>query len=96
MATIEFKGKVQQMFFVDGSLSYEYIAVPELKRAHCDMAAFRTHPKYRSYANSDMFSGMLKRIKSATFKGGMLKLGELPECVKVDTSKFLAVVTITV
>ena len=96
MATIQFKGKVQQMLNMDDTLAYEYIAVPELKRNHCDMHAFRNHPKFGAYANSDLFAGMLKRIKSDTFKGGMLKLGQVPDGVQVDTKGFLAVVTIEV
>ena len=41
MATITFKGKVERMEHVDGSLAYDYIRVPVLARSHCDMPAFR-------------------------------------------------------
>lgn len=96
MATIKFKAKVQAMRNADGSLAYEYLQVPEFDRKHCDMNAFRTHPKYGAYANSDLFKGVLKRIRSDVFGGGFLKLNAAPETVSVDTSGFLAVVTFEV
>lgn len=93
MAKISFRSKVQQVFYVDDTLAYEYIQVPELKRHHCDMSAFRSHSKYGSYANSDMFPGMLARIRKDKFGAcGMLKLSSIPEGVNVDTSGFLALV----
>lgn len=96
MATITIKGKVRKMYNMDDTLAYEYIDIPELDHKHCDMAAFRQHPKYGSYANSDLFKGMLRRIKSDTFRGGFLKLHEVPEGVTVDASGFLAVVSFDV
>ena len=97
MATIQFKAKVQQIYNTDNTLAYEYIQVPALDRKHCDMAAFRTHPKYGSYANSDLFVGMLKRIRHDLFgEHGILKLNDIPNTVRVDTSKFLAVVSFDV
>ena len=96
MAKIQFKGKVQTMFNVDGTVAYEYIQVPEFDRRHCDMSAFRQHRKYGSYANSDMFKGMLSRIRKDRFGGGVLKLNALPEGVDVNTGGFLAVVTFDV
>ena len=96
MATIKFKAKVQEMRNADGSLAYEYLQVPEFDRKHCDMNTFRTHPKYGAYANSDLFKGVLKRIRSDVFGGGFLKLNAAPETVSVDTSGFLAVVTFEV
>lgn len=98
MAKIQFKGKIRTCRFTDDSKSYDYIQIPELDRKHCDMPAFRNHPKYGSYANSDMFKAMLSRIKVQKF-GSLtttLKLNAIPEGVNVDTSGFLAVVTIEV
>lgn len=92
-AKIQFKGKVQTMFNVDDTVSYRYIQVPELDRKHCDINAFRKHPKYGPYANSDLFKGMLKRIRSERFGGVFLKLNCVPDGVNVDESGFLAVVT---
>lgn len=93
MAKISFRAKVQQVYHSDDALAYEYIQVPELKRSHCDMNAFRQHAKYGSYANSDLFPGMLARIRRDLFGScGMLKLSNIPEGVNVDTSGFLALV----
>lgn len=92
-ARIQFKGKVQTMYNIHDIVAYEYIQVPVLDRKHCDMNAFRTHPKYGSYANSDLFPGMLSRIRKDKFGGTVLKLNAVPEGVHVDTSGFLAVVT---
>ena len=102
-ADITFSAKVQECQNVDGTLAYRFVQVPELTRKHCDMAAFRKHPKYGAYANSDLFPAMLSRIRKpllSTFdyrtgSGGM-RLDQLPENVAVDTSGFLAKVTIKV
>lgn len=96
MATIQFKAKIQTVYNMDDTPAYYYIHVPELDRKHCDMPAFRQHKKYGPYANSDLFKGMLKRIRSDIFQGRPLKLNAIPEGVTVDTSGFLAVVTIEV
>jgi hypothetical protein len=95
-ATIKFKGKVKRVSYSDGS-GYDYIQISEFDRKHCDMNAFRSHAKYGSYANSDLFKGMLRRIRTEKFGNSLLlKLNEIPDGVSVDVSGFLAVVTITV
>jgi len=96
MARIQFKGKVQTMYSVDDTVAYKYIQVPEFDRKHCDMGAFRQHPKYGPYANSDTFKGFLSRIQKDHFGGKVLKLNAIPDGVQVDTSGFLAVVTLDV
>ncbi len=98
MAQIQFKGKVKSVRYRDGSHAFDYIAIPEFDRRHCDMPAFRSHPKYGGFANSDLFKGILSRIKVQKFGSltTMLKLNAIPEGVSVDTSGFLAVVTIDV
>jgi hypothetical protein len=59
------------------------------------MSAFRSHPKYGSYANSDLFLGILRRVRSELFGDmGLVNLNALPANVTVDTSGFLAQVTI--
>jgi hypothetical protein len=61
------------------------------------MREFRQHPKWGSYANSDLFEGILREIRTKHFGGsGVLKLDSIPEGVTVDTSGFLAQVTIGV
>lgn len=92
MAKISFRAKSQKMFNMDDTLAYEYVTVPAFKRSHCDMHAFRTHSKYGSYANSDLFLGMLARIRKDRFNSGILKLSEVPEGVTVDATGFLVLV----
>jgi hypothetical protein len=97
MARIQFKAKVKTMYNMDDSVAYEYVSVPMLNRNHCDMPAFRDHPKYGSYANSDLFIGMLNGIRKTIFgNNNKLKLSDIPPNVSVDTSGFLAVITINV
>jgi hypothetical protein len=61
------------------------------------MSAARQHPKYGAYANSDLFAGMLARIRRDVLNGrAYLRLNELPGNVTVDASGFLACVTIEV
>ena len=95
MAKISFKAKIQTVYNMDDTVAYHCIKVPELTRKHCDMDAFRQHPKYGSYANSDLFPGMLRRIRKDKF-GETIRLDKLPDGVTVDTSGFLAVVSISV
>ena len=71
-----------------------WVKIPELTRRHVDMDEARRHPKYGSYANSDLFQGILGRIKREKLgEHKWLKLHEIPEGVTVDTSGFLFVVT---
>ena len=87
MATIKFKAKVQQGM----------IQCPTLDRKHCDMRAFLSHREYGGYANSNLFPGMLRRIRSNLFgDGGVIHLDREYAGVSVDASGFLAVVTIEV
>ena len=94
-ATISFRGKPETVH--NGDTKEKWLKIPELKRSHCDMAAFRSHPKYSGYANSDMFPGMLKRIRESVFgRANYIKLHAIPDGVTVDTSGFLAEVTFKV
>lgn len=96
-ARIQFRAKVTELFFVSGESAGKRIQVPTLKRCHCDMREFRQHPKWGSYANSTLFEGILREIRAKHFGGsGVLKLDSIPEGVAVDTSGFLAQVTIEV
>jgi hypothetical protein len=94
---IEFKAKLQTMFSVDDTPLYQYVVVPEIKRTHVDMAAARQHPKFGGYANSDMFPGMLARIRRDILGGdAWLRLDRLPPNVEIDTTGFLAKVSVDV
>jgi hypothetical protein len=102
MAQIQFKAKVKTMEIMgdtDNSLAYEYIQIPKLTSKHCDMQAFRTHKnhRYSGFANSNMFPGILAGIKKEVFGNtDTLKIDKIPENVTIDTSGFLAIVSIEV
>lgn len=100
MARISFKAKARPVYNDDDTVAYMTVAVPTLTRSHCDMSAFRQHPKFGSYANSDLFPGMLAKIRRERITGSpyrdYVRLDQLPDGVAVDTSGFLAVVSIDV
>jgi len=96
MATIRFKGKIKTVYNMDGTPAYDCIRVPEFTTRHCDMNAFRSHPKFGALANSDLFLGVLRRLRHETFKGDYLRMDRVPPCVEVETSGFLATVTVHV
>lgn len=96
MAQIKFKAKIETLYREDDTISCDRIKVPSLNRQHCDMHAFRKHPEYGGYANSDLFPAMLSRIRTKIFGGDFIELHKIPDGVSVDTSKFLAVVTVEV
>ena len=90
------EGRAGNIFFRDKSI-YSYEKIPyiefkrEVRRADCSM---RNHE--HTYYNSDLFPSMLNRIhKQLTNNKEWCSLTSLPEHVTIDTSKFLAVVTIT-
>jgi hypothetical protein len=96
MLTIKIKSKVKTMQYVDGTLAYQYINVPTLTRAHCDMPAFRDSKAYGSYANSDLFPSMLAGIKKTVAPKGYIRLDDIPTNVSIDSTGFLATLTISV
>ena len=90
MAIITFKTKIRKEGLIE---------VPVFRRMHCDMTGFRDHPKYAMLANSDLFLNCLARIRRDTIGSdsrSYLRMASLPANVLVDTSGFLAVVTIVV
>lgn len=96
MSKIQFKAKVESIYDGD-TVAYNRIKIPELSRNHCDMQSFRQHGKYGAYANSDLFCGILRRIKAEIFSGrDYLRLDAVPATVAVDTSGFLAQVSFDV
>lgn len=94
MPQVRFKAKVQRLHNMDGTLAYEYVKVPALNRRHADMHAFRTHPRYGPLSNSDMFPSVLAHAAKAVAPRGIIRLDDVPDGVTVDTSGYLAVVTI--
>jgi hypothetical protein len=92
-ATISFKTKGEPCSDMDGN-HFTVWKVPTLTRNHCDMAAFRRHSRYGAYANSDLFPSLLRRIRDDLAPSGYLQSHKLPPNVTVDTSGYLAVITI--
>lgn len=83
MAKISFRAKAEHV--QNGDTTETWVKLPKLTRSHCDMSAFRAHPKYGSYANSDLFPGMLARIRKEVFGERVwLKLHQLPDGVMVE------------
>jgi len=96
MPRVTFRAKVEKIYYVDDTLAYERIKIPELKRHHCDMHAFRTHSRYGAYANSDFFPSMLRRAVEAKGLRGYVRLDRVPPEVSIDTTGFLAQVSIEI
>jgi hypothetical protein len=95
MTTIKFKAKAYDVRNVDGSLAFSAVNVPTLTHSHCDMAAFRQHPKFGGLANSDLFPNLLAKIKRDRL-GDSVRFDKIPEGVTVDATGFLALVTVEV
>ena len=96
MTAITFKTKIRTAYNMDDTPAYDYLTVPVFTRAHCDMAAFRSHPKWGGLANSDLFSNVLRRIRQDVLqRSDVLRLDRLPPNVTVEPG-FLATVTIEV
>ena len=93
---ITYKGKLRRTVYADGTLAYEYVTVPKLTEKHCDMRAASQHPKYGMWASSTLFPGQLAGIKRRYFPKGEVRLNDLPDGVNVNTSGYLAVVTVDV
>lgn len=94
MPKVRFKAKVQRVLNMDGTLAYEYVKVPALGRRHADMHAFRTHPRFGPLANSDMFPSVLARAAKAIAPQGIIRLDDVPAGATVDTTGYLATVTL--
>jgi len=92
MASISFKAKVETVYNIDDSVAYLRVKVPKLERKHCDMQAFRFHPKFGGIANSDLFPNALERLRRDRL-GDYVRLDKIPENVTIDTSGFLAKVS---
>ena len=96
MPTVTFRAKLENVFYADETLAYTCVKVPAIKHSHCDMNAFRNDKNFGSYANSDLFLGMVKGALKKLGVKEYIKLGELPQGVTVNTSGFIALVTIEV
>lgn len=94
MAKITFKAKIETIYNMDETVAWRQIKVPKIQRRHCDAHAFRIHPIFRSYFNSDLFDNVIARqLKLAEIKE-YIRLDRIPACVQIDETTFLATVTI--
>lgn len=89
MARIAFKAKPETVYNHDDTVAWVQLKVPALERRHCDMAAFRQHPKYGGLANSDLFPNVLVRIARDAAPNGYIRMDRLPDNVKVHAGAFL-------
>lgn len=91
---IKFKVKFDRIEGVDGA--YDLAICPELKRAHCDMAALRAHRRYGYLANSDLLPNLLRRIRTNKFgEAGVIRSDKLPPGVTIAPG-FLSTVTVEI
>jgi hypothetical protein len=99
--TITFRAKRRkEEYYGHPELHSEYIAVPKIKREHCNMDQFRTDAKFGGVSNSDLFEAFLRRELKALGIGDRLKFEDqfgryaIPACVTIKLG-FLDEVTIT-
>lgn len=95
MARISFKAKTQEIQDLRDKTWRSSVRVPRIKKSHCDMEAFRRHKRYRAYANSDLFEGMINGYVKRLFPDGWVRLDELPPGVEVFAG-FLVTVNIEI
>lgn len=88
-AIITYKTKIKD-FADNGGKYIDYKKT--FGRADCNL-----RPHEHSYYNSDMFPAMLNRaaLKAQNNKQ-WCRIEDLPSCIVVDDSKFMAVVTMTI
>ena len=90
MAIVTFKAKARTL--PDGRYLLE---VPVLRRAHCDMASFRTHPKFGPLANSDLLPNILAHARRRLFGDSACLFSDRDYEGVTVTPGFLHQVTIT-
>ena len=96
MPDITFKAKPEPVYNVeDNSVAYRRVKVPKLGCRHCNMKSFDRDRNWGPYVNSDLFPGMLSRALKKAGIVEYIRLDAIPENVTVDTSGFLASVTIS-
>jgi hypothetical protein len=96
MPNITFKAKVETVWHMDHSPAYLRIRVPKIERRHCDMRSFEDDRRLGSYSNSNMFLPLVRRAMKDASIPEHIRLDAVPESVEIDTSGFLAQVTIRI
>jgi hypothetical protein len=94
MPNITFKAKVETVWHMDHSPAYRRIKVPKIERRHCDMSAFHTDRHFGPYSNSTVFLPLVRSAMKDASIPDYIRLDSVPESVEIDTSGFLAQVTI--
>jgi hypothetical protein len=94
MPNITFKAKVETVWHMDHSPAYQRIRVPKIDRKHCDMGAFHLDDKFGPYSNSNVFLPLVRSAMKDASIPEYIRLDAVPESVEIDTSGFLAQVTI--
>src|SRR5690554_1096752 len=92
---VVFKAKVQELdkpCVVSGMK--RWVNLPKLERKHLNQTVALKHPKIRSYVNADILPALLQRELKRQGIGTQIDVDNPPEGVTVDTSKFLAEVSI--
>jgi hypothetical protein len=92
---IEFKCKAQErQIIVDGTFKTAIcVRVPDITKMHCDMNAFRNSKKFGSWANSDLFTAIVKRELRNLDIGKFIDIDNLPDYISIKPG-FLTVTTI--
>ncbi len=78
MATIRFKAKVR------GKAEEKYIKIPAITRSNCNMQEMRAHPIIGDFANCELFfSAVRKCLAEKGITYSIMKLTDMPECMKI-------------
>ena len=71
-----------------------FVMVPMVNRRHLDINALRSHPRYRSYANSDLLLPLVQRDLNRLGIKRIIHLNDLPQGVTITENNFLTEITI--
>ena len=93
MALLQFKTKGEKVWLTDTTFQTRFAIPKTLNSKHCDMAAFRQHPKYGDYANSVFFPSMLKRAIDLLYPKGYVTNENKTENTTIKDG-FLTVISI--
>ena len=91
MANITIKAKKFTVYNMDDTVAYTAVKIPRIKTNHCDMNAMRSHKRFGSYANSNMFEAMINAHVKALGLPEILKLDNVPDFINVKDGFFTVV-----
>ena len=96
---IVFKSKIIPQRNRDGSVAYEIVPFPMLRRSHCDMDWFRRSRAFRNFADTTMFPYILKDVlepMGVTENREWVRLDQLPAGMTVERDGDVATVSILI